>query len=933
LAAEAKGKERNAKRLREADAADRATLGESPSFVRSRVPSFLPGDAALFFHEPIVGPVDENEPPPWFIDAIRTICGTLSPTPSKPPIRFELSDEAALYNAELLDSVDCDLGRLIREHSASTLGFGSEFRGVGELRPLLSRHPHFPQLEALLTEGMPYVFTRELSTGEKESEVASMLARGNHKSAQQEQEKVGELLAKDVLHGFAIPLPAGFVSRIPGAMVQPLGLVQQWTVDEEGRRKIKYRLTQDLSFSADQNGEPKSVNSRVDMSAYAEMVYGWCLPRILHYVVSLRRNNPGLLILISKYDYSDAYRRIAHSAGAATQTIAINGNTAYMSLRLTFGGSPNPPTWCMFSEIVTDLSNEISQCAEWNPDELRSPAQPITPEPRRLSPEIPITQARPMAVVIPPTKSGCRVDGFIDDLINVFLDTPENCRRQPNVVPLAMHLTSRPHAGDAEEPVPRRPILSIPKLEAEGRPEEIQTVLGWRINTRSLEVSLPDDKFSAWSDDVTRILAKRTCTVKELETLVGRLNHAAYILPTARHFLSRIRNGLSRRGGRRNRSLDPEALEDLLLWEGFLSQAHGGISMNLLVTRAPNKVCWSDACPYGLGGYSISGRAWRLQIPKTSPIFGHKGINNLLEFLGMAINIWLSCLESNGDEHCILAIGDNTSAIGWLHNSSRLDTKWDAHAAHLKVARKIAMLLIDFQCCLASQHLKGELNVVADLLSFSGGDTRGKAHPIAADLPANDELTRRFLETYPSQVPENFAILQLPADILSWTTQVLQIAESSLTGDRKAATSPSTGRGDGGQGTAPTWGTTTTPASLCYPTTSGISSSEHSSTSTGQPTGKPMADLRELVATQWSRVLCAKPQATWLRRFGAVSGPAPCTSRARRTCALSYDLGCERATTSTPQNASSGQRPHSFCERCSNTPVPGRKIRETHAKQ
>ena len=64
LAAEAKGKERNAKRLREADAADRATLGESPSFVRSRVPSFLPGDAALFFHEPIVGPVDENEPPP-----------------------------------------------------------------------------------------------------------------------------------------------------------------------------------------------------------------------------------------------------------------------------------------------------------------------------------------------------------------------------------------------------------------------------------------------------------------------------------------------------------------------------------------------------------------------------------------------------------------------------------------------------------------------------------------------------------------------------------------------------------------------------------------------------------------------------------------------------------------------------------------------------
>ncbi len=230
--------------------------------------------------------------------------------------------------------------------------------------------------------------------------------------------------------------------------------------------------------------------------------------------------------------------------------------------------------------------------------------------------------------------------------------------------------------------------------------------------------------------------------------------------------------------------------------------------------------------------------------------------------------------------------------------------------------------------------LDRELNMVADLPSFSGGDTWGKAHPIAADLPANDELTRQFLDVYPSQVPENFAILQLPAEIFSWTTQVLQVAESSLTADRKAATSPSTERGDGGQGTAPTWGTTTTPASLCYPTTSGISSSKHSSTFTGQPTGKPMADLRGLVATQWLRVFCAKPQATWLRRFGAVSGPAPCTSRARRICALSSDLGREHATTSTPRNVSSGQRPHSSCKLCSNTPVPGkRRIREIHAKQ
>ena len=202
-----------------------------------------------------------------------------------------------------------------------------------------------------------------------------MLARGNHKSAQLEQGRVGELLAKDVVHGFTIPLPIATIKLIPGAMVQPLGLVQQWTVGPDGERKAKFRLIQDLSFSTNRQSKPTSINARVDMSAYVEMVYGWCLPRIIHFIVSdsLRSQNPTLLILISKYDYSDAYRRIAHSASAAAQTIAINGATAFLSLRLTFGGSPNPPTWCMFSELLTDLANEIGQCDGWDPMECRSP--------------------------------------------------------------------------------------------------------------------------------------------------------------------------------------------------------------------------------------------------------------------------------------------------------------------------------------------------------------------------------------------------------------------------------------------------------------------------------------------------------------------------------------------------------------------------------
>jgi hypothetical protein len=39
------------------------------------------------------------------------------------------------------------------------------------------------------------------------------------------------------------------------------------------------------------------------------------------------------------------------------------------------------------------------------------------------------------------------------------------------------------------------------------------------------------------------------------------------------------------------------------------------------------------------------------------------------------------------------------------------------------VAQQIAHEVLDMDCCIPSQHIKGELNNVADLLSFAGSLT------------------------------------------------------------------------------------------------------------------------------------------------------------------------------------------------------------------
>ena len=57
---------------------------------------------------------------------------------------------------------------------------------------------------------------------------------------------------------------------LPNSAVQPLGLAQQWTLDEEGNRVVKFCMTQDLSFSSNEHAMPTSVNKRIEMEHQKE---------------------------------------------------------------------------------------------------------------------------------------------------------------------------------------------------------------------------------------------------------------------------------------------------------------------------------------------------------------------------------------------------------------------------------------------------------------------------------------------------------------------------------------------------------------------------------------------------------------------------------------------------------------------------------------
>ena len=94
-------------------------------------------------------------------------------------------------------------------------------------RTLIGAQPNFNALEDVIDNGLSYVFNREPDKAAQRREMLTILVRGNHKTAQALPDQVAKLLAKDVVHGFSIPLPIAVVKLIPNAGIQPLGLVSQ----------------------------------------------------------------------------------------------------------------------------------------------------------------------------------------------------------------------------------------------------------------------------------------------------------------------------------------------------------------------------------------------------------------------------------------------------------------------------------------------------------------------------------------------------------------------------------------------------------------------------------------------------------------------------------------------------------------------------------
>jgi len=701
--------------------------------------------------------ISENLKIPFLLHHLATLCDTTERTPTQHSFMFENTRDAAKFNTKLIKHTDYDFEKCIKKQKDSMLTAGSEFRSIAHLQPLLQHHEDWSEIRQIISEGCNYQLQPDTDERTRMSDLKAMIKRGNHKSATTNIAVLEKAFTKEIHRGWLLPITVESLTKVKNLSIIPLGIAEQFTIDENGCRIPKKRVTHDASFPAPSG---ISVNNKVIDALLQECIYGQCLRRILHGIHAIRVRHTTKRILMTKYDMDAAYRRLHSIPRHALKCVTIIGKIAYIPLRLPFGVAPGPSLYSTISECIYDLVNDLLNETTWDRLTLNSPTAKLLEEPE--SPDLSTLpeQVNKLSVHIP--NRDAFADGYIDDCLSVAVDSGDMIRRSQEAPPLIVHSIFRPL--DQSDPLPRDDNISIKKLRGEGTPSEQKVMLGWLLDTTKMRIYLPIDKAMEWSTEINLILKRKRTTQKELERTVGRLNHTGYIIPMGRYFLNRLRHILERCERYGTQQLQQWESKDLELWLKILNHtSQNGVSFNNITHTEISSYLATDACEHGLGGFNVlTGKAWRYKLPKWMTSSCHI---NLLEFIASFIGIWLEILESKEKKYIkIRALTDNSSAVGWLYKSN-FNPK--SHPGHNTVARKLATVLLESESSIESQHIKGSHNVVAD--SLSRDHHINKTH-----------LAFILKSLFPSQAPKNLQICEnLPDEIISWLDSLKGIMTSS----------------------------------------------------------------------------------------------------------------------------------------------------------
>ena len=246
--------------------------------------------------------------------------------------------------------------------------------------------------------------------------------------------------------------------------------------------------------------------------------------------------------------------------------------------------------------------------------------------------------------------------------------------------------------------------VSEEKLEG---PTTCLSFLGIRIDTVSMELSLPPEKLQRLRSMIEEWRHKRACTKRQLLSLIGHLQHACRVVHPGRVFLQRmIQLSTVVKKLHHHIRLNQGFKSDLQWWALFLPRWNGVSMMSTIGRRQPpNIVITSDASgSWGCGAFSSEGQ-WFQCMWSSSWASVHITVKELLPVI-MACALW-GMLWQGKTVHCRT---DNAAVVAIINTGKSKDSL----AMHL--VRSLFFFSAKYNFRVYASHIAGKANTAADAL-------------------------------------------------------------------------------------------------------------------------------------------------------------------------------------------------------------------------
>ena len=246
--------------------------------------------------------------------------------------------------------------------------------------------------------------------------------------------------------------------------------------------------------------------------------------------------------------------------------------------------------------------------------------------------------------------------------------------------------------------------VAMEKLEG---PVTCLPFLGIELDSELMCLRLPLEKLAELRTLVAQWTHKKVCIIRELRSLVGKLQHACKVVRPGRTFLRRMFELLKGTAPKHQHfiRLNKEFRSDLTWWQVFL-EAWNGVSMLTEQTHDPPDVdLYTDAAgACGCGAWA--GRHW-FQYFWPQEFGSHSiAVKELLPIV-MACMVW----GRSWRQKAVLAHCDNQAVVEVVNSGYSRDPQL------MQLLRSLFFVTAQFEISLRAVHIPGKENTEADAIS------------------------------------------------------------------------------------------------------------------------------------------------------------------------------------------------------------------------